>query len=97
MQIKRKLVPNHQKQKAARENGNMGLLLLLMVIGGFVFAGNTMMSQLGRMTGSLRRNLAKAVGKKDPVRTTGEFIRKNDKVVEEVTKNMAPYETNERE
>lgn len=79
MDWKRKRVQNRQKISDAREEGSIGLLLFLMVIGGFLFAGNTVMSQMGRMTNSLRRNLARAASEKEnPLQKAGKMINQNN-------------------
>ncbi len=102
--IQRHRVHIRQKQQEARENGQFGILFFLICMGFFLFAGNTVLMQMKNLGTSLRQKLSQLFSKNkgelaesDPLKKMGEVVRRNDKVLEEVTKNVAPEATDERD
>ena len=68
--LSRKVVENRLKQKEARENGNMNAVVCLMILGGLLMAGHSILTQMHHFHRSLKdifhslvsRNTVKQVG-----------------------------------
>lgn len=68
--LSRKVVENRIKQREARENGNMNAVFCLMILGGLLFAGHSVLTQMHHIRHSMKdifrslvsRNAVKQVG-----------------------------------
>ncbi len=88
--LSRKVVENRLKRQNAKDEGNIGLLFGLIIVGGLLFAGHSMLTQMHHVHKSLKdmlssivnRNTIKQVGEElatDEARELAPHLIKEDK------------------
>lgn len=86
--LARKVVENRIKQKEAKENGNVNALICLMIVGGLLFAGHSMLTQMGHLHRSMKDIFRSLVGR-NTVRQVGSELAKSEgqKIAEVMTQD----------
>ncbi len=85
--LSRKVVENRLKQQEAKDNGNTGLLFGLLIVGGLLFAGHSMLTQMHHFHRSMK-DIFRSLVSRNTVRQVGrELAKENIQKVAESTGN----------
>ena len=87
--LSRKVVENRLKQQQAKENGNMNALLCLMLVGGLLFAGHSMLTQMSHLHRSMK-DIFRSLVSRNTVKQVGNELAKEEvqKVAEVMTQDF---------
>ena len=88
-----------RRQVQARQNGQTGLFRFLLAVGCFCMAGGAIANQIRQVGHAFRSGNISSSLKTNPLQKTGRFLAEDahQHVAGEVSKAIAPRESNERD
>ena len=97
--LSRKVVENRVKRQQAKEDGNTGLLFGLLIVGGLLFAGHSMLTQMHHFHRSMK-DIFRSLVSRNTVKQVGEELEQVGKTLaRDEVREIAPHvmKDNERE